>query len=180
MNRLIPVGFVCASLLLGCSKAPAAGAGAQPSAAPSAAPVVAAAPSAVPAKGNPLAGKWKGNYDVASVKPSLATKDGAPRDWEADDGSALSGKGELELEVDADGKVVGTLGGPLGKHRVIGRVDGDSVRATLLAEDQSTKTIQNGALVLTRDGQALNGSLQAATGDGHLRRAGTISLKQGS
>jgi hypothetical protein len=172
---LAAAALTCA--LGGCGKAaPTEEAKPAACATPSAAPLANHAPSAAekPTSG----GRYEGTFEVKRHAPGLSTKQGAPAAWEKDDGKLLAGTGQLRLEIAADGTVTGTANGALGELSLRGRLEQETLRATLHNSASDPTLIQNGVLMATLSGKSLTGTLRAATGDGLLQREATVTLSK--
>ncbi len=147
-----------------------------------AAPPVASAASAAqqPTQANvsACAGKYQGTYSVATTKSALARKEGAPAQWESDDGHALSGQGELALVVDNQNVVSGTAKGALGQQTLRGSCDDKTLRVQLDTAGTESNLIQNAFIVADLSGDQVTGTLTAATGDSLVRRSGAVSLRK--
>ncbi len=140
-------------------------------------PVAVAAPAPKPpAPVSGCAGQYKGTYTVAATKASLSRKDGAPAQWDTDDGHALGGQGDLVLNVDAQNLVSGSAKGALGQQALRGRCDENTLRIQLDATGGDPTLIQNGVIVAELSGDQATGTLAAATGDSLVRRSGAVSL----
>jgi hypothetical protein len=145
----------------------------------SAAPPPAAAPAPQQlANASACAGKYQGTYTVATVKPGLLRKEGAPAQWESDDGRALSGQGELALEVDNQNAVSGTAKGALGQQTLRGSCDDKTLRVQLDAAGTESNLIQNAFILADLSGDQATGTLTAATGDSLVRRSGAVNLRK--
>jgi hypothetical protein len=150
------------------------------------APSVASA-AAVPAPSNQeaakttasgCAGRYTGTYAVSPTKAAITQKEGAPAQWEKDDGKGLAGQGEITLEVAADNLISGTVKGPLGEQTLRGSCDETTLRAELDTASGDPTSIKNGVLLAELNGDIANGTLAAATGDSLVRRSGTVSLRK--
>ena len=139
--------------------------------APQPAPAVAEQKSA-------CAGQYKGTYTVATTKPGISQKEGAPGQWEKDDGHALAGPGELSLEVDAHNLVSGSAKGALGQQTLRGSCDDNTLRIVLDATGNEPTLIQNAIIVAELSGDQATGTLSAATGDSLVRRSGAVNLRK--
>lgn len=166
-------------LLSACSKTPSRGAApvASASAAIAAASASAAAVAAAP-KAAWFVGTWKGDFAVARRDSTTTTKEGGPANWEKDDGKKLAGPGSLQLTVDAAGDLTGSLSGALGELLLRGRIDGEELRASLVAKSEDPTAIHNGYIALLHQGDALKGTLSAATGDAQTLRQAVLELKK--
>jgi hypothetical protein len=159
---------------------------AQPSASPAAASaasdpsVASGAPDAKPAAASratsSCAGKYQGEYTVASIKTELTKKEGAPEQWKKDDGKTLAGKGTLALQVDSADVVSGSAEGALGQQTLRGACDENTLRVQLDSTVDDPSKIRNAYLVAGVSGSEASGTLTAATGDSLIRRAGSVTL----
>jgi hypothetical protein len=123
-------------------------------------------------------GTWKGNFAAARRASTTTAKEGGPGAWEKDDGQKLSGPGTLEVIVGNDGRVSGTLKGALGDLGLRGQIDGEELRANLVANSADPTAIHNGTLVLAHDSGALKGRLAAGSGDALAMRQADVTLKK--
>jgi|GEM_PF-3260434 len=159
------------------SDAPAPGASAAPPAS-AVVPAPAAQSDAPPQPGSACAGKYQGEYRVTAIQSDLSKKQGAPEQWEKDDGKALAGKGALTLLVGPDNVVSGTADGALGQQTLRGACDENTLRVQLDAASAESTTIKNAYLIAELSGSEASGTLTAATGDSLIRRAGPVTLRR--
>lgn len=145
-------------------------------AAPSASVATADAKPAAALPGATCTGKYQGEYTVSVVKSDLTKKDGAPEQWEKDDGKNLAGKGTLTLQVDAANAVSGTAEGALGQQSLRGACDENTLRVQLDSPGDEPNKIRNAYLLASISGSDAVGTLAAATGDSLIRRAGPVTL----
>lgn len=163
--------------LMGCDKpvppAPATSASAAPLAT-SAPPVVSAsaAPSAAPTKSQ----TWRGEYTAQAYAIEVPKNEGA-REWGADDGGELSGKGTISFTVSAAGSIKGSASGALGEHEVVGEVEGDAMRIRWVPKTPGDRAF-GGVALLAREGDAMKGRLQGSTGDSKTVRDAMISVSR--
>lgn len=150
-----------------------------------ASPSIAAQPSgsapqsaSAPQSGSACAGKYQGEYAVSNVKSPLSRKEGAPEQWEKDDGKTLAGKGTLTLQVDSNNVVSGNAEGALGPQTLRGYCDEATLRVQLDSAGDDLSKIQNAYLVADITGSQAVGTLVAATGDSLLRRAGAVTVRR--
>ena len=177
------LGFVLSVFCVTCqSRHPA---NQDPPAAPSVAAQAATQPTpaqpasaAEPKPTSACAGQYQGTYTVAATKPSLSKKEGAPSQWEKDEGHALAGQGELTLKVDAQNLVSGSAKGALGQQTLRGSCDDNTLRIRLDATDGEPTVIQNAFIVADLAGDQATGTLSAATGDSLVRRSGAVNLRK--
>jgi hypothetical protein len=128
--------------------------------------------------GSSCAGTYQGEYTVSSVKPALSKKEGAPEQWANDDGKLLAGKGTLTLQVDSANVVSGSAEGALGPQTLRGACDENTLRVQLDSPADEPDKIQNAYLVADVSGANAAGTLNAATGDSLIRRAGPVTLRR--
>ena len=128
--------------------------------------------------GSACAGKYQGEYAVSNVKPAISRKEGAPEQWEKDDGAALAGKGTLTLQVDFNNVVSGSAEGALGAQTLRGFCDDTTLRVQLGSAGDEVGKIQNAYFVADISGNQAAGTLAAATGDSLLRRSGPVTVRR--
>lgn len=176
------ISLLALSLALACSKtAPQEQAVASSVASASGMVVGAAshdAPAVPPAANAWYVGNWKGDFNATKRAASTTTKEGGPAAWEKDDGKQLAGAGSLTVTIGAGGDLTGALSGALGDIPLHGRLDGEELRATIVANGDDPKAIHNGYLALVHDGEVLKGQLNAATGDALALRQAEVTLKK--
>jgi len=145
------------------------------SAAPSAPALATAVPSA-PARPW-YAGSWSGEYSAKPFK--VEPGPGAVKEWAKDDGAKASGPGKLTLRIDDAGAVEGQGDGALGPLEASGQVDGDTVRVTLRAGGAAADGAAFfGMLLGSRAGDAIQGRIQASSGDSLTVREARVELKK--
>ena len=137
---------------------------------------VVAPPSAAPKPKPWYEGTWSGSYVAEQLK--LPEEPGAVREWKKDDGTASSGKGSVNLSVDAEGRAAGEAEGPLGALAVSGSVDGESLRLAFAPNGSGAATDFRGVLVAAREGDALKGVLRASSGDSLTVRSAQVELRR--
>ncbi len=181
MQRL---SIVALFLAAACDKAASKNSDASAVAASASAAVVAAASSvatpgdAANASGAWYVGTWKGDFAALRRASTTTTKEGGPGAWEKDNGQKLSGPGALEIVVDNHGRVSGTLKGALGELGLRGQIDGEELRANLVANGEDLTAIHNGTLVLAHESDTLKGRLAAGSGDALAMRQADVVLKK--
>lgn len=134
--------------------------------------------ASAPQTGSACAGKYQGEYAVSNVKSALSRKEGAPEQWETDDGKTLAGKGTLTMQVDSTNVVSGNAEGALGQQTLRGYCDESTLRVQLDPAGDEPGTIRNAYFLADLLGNQAVGTLVAATGDSLLRRAGSITLRR--
>jgi hypothetical protein len=171
---LLTLVLVCA-----CSKNSPNDALASSAAAVASAPVVGATPSAAAVPQTAwYVGSWKGDFTASRRTSTTTTKEGGPSAWEKDDGQRLSGPAAVEIAIDPSGNANGTIKGALGNLGLHGKMDGEDLRAILVAKTDDPTTIHNGTLVLLHDADSFKGRLSAASGDALTMRQGDVTLKK--
>ncbi len=186
MSRLAAIAALAALPLF--SAACGEGGGAASSAAPSTvasggtAPSIATtAPHSTSAATPPTSsasGVWRGAFEAkkATVTLDPGVKE---RAWSADEGRAHAGKGEIDLQVLADGVVKGKLRGALGNATVAGTADGDALTMTFAPADGDSSESISGVITLRLKDGKLSGELKASSGDATIVRAATLELVRG-
>jgi len=160
--------------LVACRKAPSSNdAVPRASVEPAEAAPVASAPPVEPPW---YVGTWSGGYE-ATLQP-VEKMPGAVREWAKDDGTQASGKGTLTLTVDDSGRVSGASEGPLGALAITGVADENALRLSLAPREEASVGAFRGTLVATSQGDAVRGTLKAASGDGLLLRSGAVELRR--
>ena len=137
------------------------------SAAPSAG---AAASGAQPPAGR--ASAYEGKYTTTAVT-SITVPDAAK--WKGEEGNEGVGEGKLALDVTADGRVTGTVDGALGAGLVDGRLDGDTLAATIRRQDPTDNGFY-GTISAKITADKGEGTLQASRGNAGLVREGKLTL----
>lgn len=170
------LGGLALLLALGCDKpAPP-----PPAASASAAPVASAPPpppSSQPVEQNATTGKWSGSYQAQHYQMEAPKGEGA-REWAGDDGGAHAGSGSVSLVVAESGEIRGSAAGALGEHNLVGEVDGETFRVRFAPKQPGDRAF-GGFTILTREGGAMKGRLQASTGDSKTVRDALISVSRG-
>jgi hypothetical protein len=118
-------------------------------------------------------GTWQGTYKAELLR--LETAAGGVKQWKDDDGSKASGDGKLLLEVAKDGSVSGTATGALGEQGVSGKVEGQRVALSLTpAQSDGFR----GVILASHAAGAIQGTLNASTGDSLQARRATVTLSR--
>lgn len=118
-------------------------------------------------------GAWQGTFDAALYRIEMPT--GGVKEWKSDDGKQASGKGQLAVEVSADGTASGVAKGALGELTVSGRFEGD--RAALSLAPVTPGGFQ-GVILAARSGEDLKGPLSASSGDSLQVRRADVTLSR--
>lgn len=177
LGWLLLLGVFCGA----CQKSDPAATSQGPSAPSVASAAVAPAPSiptAVRKSASNCAGQYTGTYAVAATKADINQKDGAPAQWDKDDGKLLAGQGEITLKVADDNLISGTAKGVLGEQTLRGLCDENTLRVELDTPSGDPKSVKNAVLLAVLNGDQASGTLIAATGDSLVRRSGTVSLRK--
>jgi hypothetical protein len=162
---------------LGCPERPSTG-DALPSSASSASAVPSASAAAPASASSWYVGSWAGGYTARPFRVKLDKQgDGLPS-WTKDDGTAASGAGRVTVVIDASRRVLGSAQGPLGELLVVGELDGETLRAQLQPKEPAALGSFAGSLVLRRQGEKLEGRLQASTGDSQTVRDAPVQLER--
>ncbi len=180
MSRAAIPSALALVFVLACGKssgpdAPAGSGAASASAAPSSssAAIASAAPSAAASTATATARAMKGTYKTTTgtlaVTPQWSkTKYGLP------ESSAGVGDGTLTLQIDAQGRVTGTLDGVVGAAVLEGTLAGPQLTAAVRRKDPTDRGFA-GTLVGTIAGDKATGTLSLASAEGGLVRTGTFS-----
>jgi hypothetical protein len=143
-----------------------------------ASPVFSAAPVAS-ASAKPAGAAWAGTYSLAAGTLSIPTEN---KDYKGvkqakDDPSKMMGDGKLELTVDANGKVLGTIEGPAGPAVIDGNVVGDELRGQVRRKDPKDDGL-TGTLSAKMAGDSADGTLSLAVANAEIVREGKVVLKK--
>ena len=141
--------------------APAASVSAAPSAGASAAPAAAG-----------QAASFTGTYTTTAVT-TLTVPEAAK--WKGEDGNEGVGEGKIAVEVTGDGRVTGTVEGALGAGLVDGRLEGDTLAATIRRKDPTDNGFY-GTITAKITGDKGEGTLRASRGNAGLVREGKLTL----
>jgi len=124
------------------------------------------------------AGQWNGTYEARPYRIEMSKKEGAVREWSADQGASHTGKGTLTVDIAEDGSASGSAKGPLGELAVTGEVDDSLLRLRFTPVDPGLAPAFTGMLVAKREGDAFTGRLQASSGDSLIVREASVSLRK--
>lgn len=97
--------------------------------------------------------------------------------WRGDDAGTALGDGTMSLHIDGDGRVSGTLDGPLGPAVVSGTATPEGISATVRLDLDADKG-WTGTLTATRKGDAAEGTIQMSSPLANVARAAEFSLKK--
>lgn len=131
----------------------------------------AGAPSA---KAPGTASSFSGKYTTEAVT-AIAVPEGTK--WKGEDGTEGTGEGTLTLEAAADGRVTGTVEGPLGPALVEGLLEGDSLTASFRRKDPADNGFY-GTILGKVAGDKVEGSVAASRGNAGLVRTGKLTLSK--
>lgn len=95
-----------------------------------------------------------------------------------EDGKAATGPGTVTLTIDPSGDLRGKAKGALGDATLIGKVEGDVVRASLTPDDPHAENAMTGVLVGKLEGEVIRGNIRVAGPDAVLVRESAVELKQ--
>lgn len=104
------------------------------------------------------------------------------KDWSAvkfkNDESKMLGEGTFNLAIDAGGTVSGTSeGGALGTAIIDGKLDGDTITATIRRKDPSDEGL-TGTLLAKREGDKLEGSMKLAESNAAVVREAKFTAQK--
>jgi len=125
------------------------------------------------AAGRARAGSYRGDYEARRGTVTLEPGVVEPS-WKLDRGQTFSGKGTVELEIDAAGRARGRLVGPLGELTARGEVEGIAIAIELVPAVDDAPPAFRGTLQASIEGDRLRGELRVVSGDGRVVRAATI------
>jgi hypothetical protein len=187
--RTIPVIVALVVAACGCSKGTSPDPAPAPSAASAAPPasaartVDAAAPAASGGAAATAAGgkaaSYGGTYSLVPATLYIPeAKDYASVKQVKDDPSKHVGDGALALEVDANGRVTGTIeSGPASPAVIDGSVVGDEIRGNVRRKTPSDDGL-TGTVVAKLSGDTLDGKLRLAESNAAIVREGKLALKK--
>jgi hypothetical protein len=144
-----------------------------PVAAQSAAPPTtasAAAPSG-------LGGTWTGRYEAKKSTISLPAKV-KDKGLASDDGKAASGPGTVELTVGPGGEVRGKVLGALGTGAISGKVEEQTLRATINPVDWHAPNAMTGVIVGRLEGNVIRARIDVAGPDATVVREAQVDLER--
>ncbi|HSN98870.1 MAG TPA: hypothetical protein VLS89_11315 [Candidatus Nanopelagicales bacterium] len=94
-----------------------------------------------------------------------------------DDGKVATGAGAVTLTIEADGEIRGKAKGALGNLTVVGRLEGDVVRASVTPDDPYAQHAMSGILVGRLEGDVIRANLRVAGPDAMLVRESPVELR---
>ena len=123
------------------------------------------------------AGDWSGTYKAEVFRLEMTAAEGAVKDWEKDDGSALAGEGSLKLSIAEDRSVSGEATGALGDLVAAGEIDEETLRVRLSPKSPATaEQVGRATLIAKRKGEQLEGKVRTSTGDALKVRVAQVTL----
>lgn len=153
------------------SSVASSGAPSAPGAAPSATPSAGASATTGDAK---VVGGYKGPFDAKKKKMKLPPGASEPF-WGLDKGKVNVGPGEVTLSVWSDGRVTGTVTGPLGDMTVEGQTEERALTGTLTPKEPGGF---RGMITGKIEGEKFVGKLEASSRDVTIVREATMTLEK--
>ena len=165
--------------LVACSKSNDAAPAPQASARPSATPPPASASAAPSAASSGKATAYAGTYALTPARIYIPeTKDYGSVKQAKDDPSKHVGEGTVTIDVDASGRVTGTIdSGPASPGILDGNLLGDELRGTVRRKTPSDDGL-TGTFAGKVAADAVEGKLSLAEGNAAVVREGKLSLKR--
>jgi hypothetical protein len=125
------------------------------------------------------AGAWSGTYKAEAVRLEMTAAEGAVKEWEEDDGTALAGEGSLKLAIAEDRTVSGHATGALGDLVAAGEMDGDTLRVRLSPKSPATaEQVGRAIFIAKRKDEKLEGKLHASSGNALKVRIAQVTLSK--
>ncbi|MCC6552685.1 MAG: hypothetical protein IT372_06630 [Polyangiaceae bacterium] len=151
---------------------------AAPDAPASAAPNPSASASAGAPAGAPSSqGSWGGSYDAKKGSVELPPKVKDPA-RSKDSGKLATGHGTVTLTIDADGELRGKARGALGDATLVGKAEGEMIRASVFPDDPRADLAMTGILVGKLKGDVIEAQLRVTGPDATLVRESPVELKR--
>jgi hypothetical protein len=97
--------------------------------------------------------------------------------WRGDDAGVALGDGTMSVHIDGEGRVSGTLEGPLGPAVIYGTATAESISATVRLDLDADKG-WTGTLTAARKGDAAEGTIQMSSPLANVARAAEFTLKK--
>ena len=131
---------------------------------------------------SPHVGDWTGTF-VAEKTEVDVPKKARWKWWEKEEGDVATGKGEVRLRIDADGRVEGRTTGALGEMDAAGAIDkgapgGPTLRVALSPSDPEAETAMTGWLIGRVEATAIKGELRVSDHTGNVVRKAPIALQK--
>lgn len=140
----------------------------------SSAPVASATPSATASTAHGTARAMHGSYKTAAAALAV-TPQWSKMHYGLPESSAGVGDGTMTLQIDAAGRVTGTLDGSLGAAVLEGTLAGDQLSASIKRKDPTDRGFA-GTLLGTVAADHTTGTMTVASAEGGLARTGTFTL----
>ncbi len=122
-------------------------------------------------------GTWRGHYKARKHTVALPHGESGKR-WAKDDGSVAVGEGTIELTIERNNLIVGTVKGPLGQLHLRGLLDETTLRAGLTAADPTSTVTMTGIFVGDLAPDQISGQLRVSNHDGSLVRSADAQLRR--
>jgi len=145
--------------------------------APSSSQLLSSAASAPVPEAPPFSGSWIGRYTAKQHKVEVQNEHARENAWQQDDGQSNSGKGTIELTLDAQGGISGKLSGPLGAMIASGELQEGRLAAQLTPQAETPNALA-GVLTGRLAEGVIRGSIQASSADSLVVRSATFELKK--
>ena len=122
-------------------------------------------------------GTWEGDYDAkkGSVELPPKVKD---RARSKDSGKAATGRGTVTLTIEPGGELRGKAKGALGDATLIGKVEGDVIRASVFPDEPRGDQAMTGILVGKLQDGVIRAELRMAGPDATLVRESVVELRR--
>ena len=143
-----------------------------PTTAPTGAPTGSAAASASSPEGT-----WEGSYDAkkGSVELPPKVKD---KVRSKDSGKVATGRGTVTLTIEPEGDLRGNAKGALGDATIIGKAEGDVIRASVFPDDPRAEHAMTGILVGKLKDGVIQAELRVTGPDATLVRESAVELRR--
>ena len=159
-----------------CSKSRAEGSSPTPAASSGIATVMPVpAPVQSAANATSTTGAWRGTY-TSSPATLYSPPDWKDVHWKVKETSAGIGEGEIAIQVEpATGRIVGTLGGPLGPASIRGLGADGKLTATVARKDPSDEGFA-GTIVGVISNDRVDGTMYVSLGEANAIRTATFTM----
>jgi hypothetical protein len=124
-----------------------------------------------------LEGTWEGSYEAKKGSVGLPPKV-KDKVRSKDDGKTVTGPGTITLTITPGGELQGKAKGALGDATLIGKVEGDIIRASVSPDDPHAEHAMTGVLVGKLEGDVIRANLRVAGPDAVLVRESPVELKR--
>jgi hypothetical protein len=129
------------------------------------------------ARASSLEGTWQGSYDAKKGSVGLPPKV-KDKVRHKDDGKAAAGPGTITLTIAPGGELQGKAKGALGDATLVGRIEGDIIRASVVPDDPYATHAMTGVLIGKLDGDVIHANLRVAGPDAVLVRESPVELRR--